>query len=78
MTPQTDRLNTALDGRYRIIRNHGDGGIAIVCLAKDVRHDRQFAFKVLRAELAQAFGHERLLREIKVAARLDCADCQRT
>ena len=45
--------------------------MATVFLATDLRHDRHVALKVLRAELAQALGHERFLREIKIAARLD-------
>jgi hypothetical protein len=61
-----DRLNTSFAGRYRLEREIGAGGMATVYLATDVKHDRQVALKVLRAELAQALGHERFLREIKM------------
>ena len=66
-----DQLNAALAGRYGIERELGAGGMATVYLATDVKHERQVALKVLRAELAQALGPERFLREIKIAARLD-------
>lgn len=71
MTSPIDRLAAALAGRYRIERELGAGGMATVYLATDRKHDRQVALKVLRAELAQALGPERFLREIKIAARLD-------
>lgn len=71
MTSPIDRLAAALTGRYRIERELGAGGMATVYLATDRKHDRQVALKVLRAELAQALGPERFLREIKIAARLD-------
>ena len=65
------RLHAALAGRYTIEREVGVGGMATVYLATDVKHERLVALKVLRAELAQALGPERFLREIKIAARLD-------
>ncbi len=71
MNDAAARLNTALAGRYTIERELGAGGMATVYLATDVKHDRQVALKVLRAELAQALGPERFLREIKIAARLE-------
>ena len=71
MTDAIDRLTTALAGRYTIERELGAGGMARVYLARDLKHDRQVALKVLRAELAMALGPERFLREIKIAARLD-------
>ena len=52
MTQQTDRLNTALDGRYRIERHLGEGGMATVYLCDDLKHDRKVALKLLKPELA--------------------------
>ena len=52
-------------------RELGRGGMATVYLARDVRHDRPVALKVLHPELAHALGPERFIREIKLAARLD-------
>ena len=70
MTSQTDRLNTALAGRYRIERELGAGGMATVYLARDLKHDRNVALKVLRPELAAVIGAERFLTEIKTTANL--------
>ena len=53
------RLNTALSGRYTIEREIGVGGMATVYLARDERHDRNGALKVLRSELAVLMGSER-------------------
>jgi serine/threonine-protein kinase len=64
------RLDTGLAGRYAIERELGQGGMAIVYLANDVRHDRKVAVKVLRPEIAAEIGAERFLREIKMAAGL--------
>ncbi len=63
-------LQDALADRYRIERVLGQGGMATVYLAHDVRHDRPVALKVLHPELAAALGPERFQREIRVAARL--------
>ena len=62
MTAQTDRLNTALDGRYRIERELGQGGMATVYLAEDLKHQRKVAIKVLRPELSATLGSERFTR----------------
>lgn len=64
------RLATALAGRYQIEREIGRGGMATVHLARDLRHDRWVAIKVLREELAAAVGAERFLEEIRVTASL--------
>ncbi len=63
-------LNTALAGRYVVEREIGAGGMATVYLARDVRHDRQVAIKVLHAELVSAVGADRFLREITFGAQL--------
>ncbi len=70
MTDTHDRLTAALAGRYRIIRELGQGGMATVYLAEDLKHHRQVAIKVLRPELAATLGPDRFAREIEVAARL--------
>jgi serine/threonine-protein kinase len=64
------RLRTALAGSYDVERELGEGGMAIVYLAHDVKHDRNVAVKVLRPELAASLGADRFLREIKIAAKL--------
>ena len=53
MTEITSRLSTALTDRYKIEHHLGEGGMAIVFLAHDLKHDRQVALKVLRPELAR-------------------------
>ena len=65
-----DRLNTALEGRYAIERELGEGGMATVYLAEDIKHDRKVALKVLKPELAAVVGAERFLAEIKTTANL--------
>ncbi len=64
------RLLAALADRYRIDRELGQGGMATVYLAQDLKHDRPVALKVLREELQAALGAERFEREIRFAARL--------
>ena len=64
------RLSAALSGRYRVERELGQGGMATVYLAHDLRHDRPVAIKVLHPELAAALGSERFLSEIKTTAKL--------
>ena len=68
MTQQTDRLNTALAGRYRIERHRGEGGMASVYLAEDIKHDRKVAIKLLKPELAAVLGADRFVVEIKTTA----------
>ena len=65
-----DTLALALGDRYRIERELGRGGFAVVYLAHDLRHDRPVALKVLHAEIAASVGAERFEREVKLAARL--------
>lgn len=60
----------ALRDRYVLERVLGRGGMATVYLARDLKHDRHVALKVLDAEIAASFGAERFQREIRVAARL--------
>ena len=67
---QIGALNAALVGRYEIVRELGAGGMATVYRARDLKHDRDVAFKVLRPELGAALGAERFLREIKTTASL--------
>ncbi len=64
-------LSAALGDRYRIEREIGAGGMATVFLARDLKHDRDVALKVLRPDLAAVLGTERFLQEIRIAARLD-------
>jgi serine/threonine protein kinase len=65
-----DRLTAALSDRYRLERELGQGGMATVYLAQDLRHDRQVALKVLKPELAAVIGAERFLQEIRTTANL--------
>ena len=59
-----------LGGRYRIEREIGRGGMACVYLARDLKHARAVAVKVIRPELAASLGRNRFLREIEIAASL--------
>ncbi len=70
MTDPITRLNAALEGRYSIEREIGEGGMATVYLAEDLRHERRVALKVLKPELAAVVGAERFLAEIKTTANL--------
>ncbi len=64
------RINAALKGRYGIERLLGEGGMALVYLATDVKHDRRVAVKVLKPELAASVGNDRFLQEIRTTANL--------
>jgi Tol biopolymer transport system component len=70
MADLLERLKAALADRYSIERELGSGGMATVYLARDLKHERQVAVKVLRPELAAALGPERFHQEIKIAANL--------
>ncbi|MEO8479473.1 MAG: protein kinase [Gemmatimonadota bacterium] len=65
-----DSLRAALADRYSIERELGQGGMATVYLAEDIKHDRKVAIKVLRPELAAVIGADRFLSEIKTTAAL--------
>ena len=61
---------TLLGDRYTLERELGRGGMATVYLARDTKHERQVAIKVLHPQVSASFGSERFLREIGIAARL--------
>ena len=65
-----DRLQTALEGQYEVVRELGRGGMATVYLAKDLKHDREVAIKVLLPDLGMALGPERFRREIQLATKV--------
>src|SRR5438045_9673198 len=67
---QIDQLNAALAERYHVERQIGEGGMATVYLAQDLRHNRNVALKVLKPEFAEALGAKRFLKEIEVTANL--------
>jgi len=68
--PYVTTFQQALADRYRIERELGVGGMARVYLARDLKHDRLVAVKVMLPEVAASLGAERFLREIQLAARL--------
>ncbi|MDQ3137172.1 MAG: serine/threonine-protein kinase [Gemmatimonadota bacterium] len=70
MTGPVARLTSALADRYRLDREVGQGGMATVYLAEDLKHGRKVAIKVLHPELSAVLGGERFLAEIKVTANL--------
>ncbi len=70
MTDQLDDVRRRLAADYRIERELGRGGMALVYLAVDLRHDRPVAIKVIRPEMIPVQGAERFTREIQLAARL--------
>jgi len=67
MSEPLDRLASALASRYAIEREIGAGGMATVYLARDLRHERHVAVKVLNPELGAVLGAERFLAEIKTS-----------
>ncbi len=67
---QMESLNAALEGRYRLEREIGAGGMATVYLATDIKHRRKVALKVLRPELSAIVGADRFLKEIETTANL--------
>ena len=70
MSQLQERVGRGLVGRYAIDRQLGEGGMAVVFLARDLRHDRNVALKVLRPEISAEIGPERFHREIRMAAGL--------
>jgi eukaryotic-like serine/threonine-protein kinase len=70
LPPLAARLARALEGRYVIEREIARGGMATVHVARDLRHGRRVAIKVLRDEIAAAIGADRFLEEIRVTASL--------
>lgn len=70
MADLTHSLHEQLGGRYTILHEIGRGGMATVYLARDPRHDRNVALKVLDPELGAVLGAERFLAEIRVTANL--------
>ena len=70
MSSSIDWMSAALSDRYAIQRQLGQGGMATVYLANDLKHDRHVALKVLRPELGAVLGIERFLAEIKTTAHL--------
>jgi Tol biopolymer transport system component/tRNA A-37 threonylcarbamoyl transferase component Bud32 len=65
-----ERLRASLADRYRLERELGQGGMATVYLAQDLKHQRQVAIKVLKPELAAVLGAERFVQEITTTAQL--------
>src|SRR3954463_1334414 len=70
MTTSFDRLRTAIASRYEIERELGHGAMATVYLARDLKHDRQVAVKVMRDDVGFAMGAERFKREIELVTHL--------
>jgi len=70
MSDIATRLTTALSDRYTVTRELGQGGMATVYLAHDIKHERDVAIKVLHPDLGASLGGERFLSEIRTTARL--------
>ena len=71
MADLLEQLRAALSDRYEIDREVGRGGMAVVFLARDLRHDRRVALKVLPPDVSSSVGADRFLREIRTVARLE-------
>lgn len=70
MSDPFELFSAAVADRYAVEREIGRGGMARVLLARDLKHRRPVAIKVLSPELGAAIGAERFLREIEIAAKL--------
>jgi serine/threonine-protein kinase len=70
MSVLAERFQNLLRDRYVIERELGRGGMAVVFLARDIRHDRPVAIKIFRSDVGDAPGAERFQREIRLLARL--------
>ena len=71
MSVPQSQLPSVVTERYAIEREIGSGGMATVFLARDLKHDREVAVKVLRPELGAVLGPDKFLSEIKITAKLD-------
>ncbi|HEX9692406.1 MAG TPA: serine/threonine-protein kinase [Gemmatimonadales bacterium] len=67
---QLRELRAALADTYDVERELGQGGMATVYLARDLKHDRYVAIKVILPDLAQSLGADRFLREVQITAKL--------
>ncbi len=67
---EISRIRSALADRYQVEHVLGEGGMATVYQAEDLKHRRKVAVKVMRPELAETLGAERFLREVEIAAKL--------
>ncbi len=67
---EVSKVKKALASRYKVERVLGEGGMATVYLAQDLKYHRSVAVKVMRPELASTLGADRFLREVEIAARL--------
>ena len=70
MSTQMEHLQEALAGQYELVQEVGQGARSVVYLARDLKHDRPVAMKVLRPEFAASIGGERFLKEIGIAAKM--------
>ena len=67
---EVNKVRRVLADRYKVERVIGEGGMATVYLAEDLKHKRKVAVKVMRPELAATLGSDRFLREVEIAANL--------